>query len=321
MLGEAPNSDNLLIPDPPRRSYNRWLAVLVALFLSTTILFSILFAVQKNIVTTTATTGPTTTTSSSADEDLCLTPYCIKAADYLLDSIDTTVNPCEDIYAFACGTWLKNARIPEDTGVQNIFNLLDTQLDFNLIDLLSATPDNGTTDPKAVINARNLYNSCIDEAGIETDGVEPVLSIVHNEFGGWPILLGSTWDNSTFNLTRLLLQLRQYDNGIIFSVDTATNQQNSSVYDIELGQGDLGLEETEYYNKTDVTTAYRQFMTDLATLLTNDTSAIQTDVQDIFELERNISQVIDLSRYLIIFILYSIIGMIQNNVFEIMKQF
>jgi ABC-type lipoprotein release transport system permease subunit len=89
----------------------------------------------------------------------------------------------------------------------------------------------------------------------------------------------------------------------------------------QLGQGDLGLEETEYYNKTDVTTAYRQFMTDLATLLTNDTSAIQTDVQDIFELERNISQVIYLSRILIIFILYSIIGMIQNNVFEIMKQF
>jgi predicted metalloendopeptidase len=36
-------------------------------------------------------------------------------ADYLLDSIDQTVNPCEDIYAFACGTWLKNARIPEDS--------------------------------------------------------------------------------------------------------------------------------------------------------------------------------------------------------------
>lgn len=36
-------------------------------------------------------------------------------ADYLLDSIDPTVNPCEDFYHFACGTWLKNARIPEES--------------------------------------------------------------------------------------------------------------------------------------------------------------------------------------------------------------
>jgi predicted metalloendopeptidase len=70
-----------------------------------------------------------------------------------LDSIDETINPCEDFYHFACGTWFKNARIPEDSmfifcfvflikkilksfllaGVQNIFNLLDTQLDSNLI--------------------------------------------------------------------------------------------------------------------------------------------------------------------------------------------
>jgi hypothetical protein len=37
-------------------------------------------------------------------------------------------------------------------------------------------------------------------------------------------------------------------------------------------------------------------MTDLASALTNDTSAIAADVRDIFELERNISQVIPLLR-------------------------
>ena len=50
------------------------------------------------------------------------------------------------------------------------------------------------------------------------------------------------------------------------------------------------MEETEYYNKTDVVDAYRQFMTDLASALTNNTSTIAADVQDIFELEKNISQ-------------------------------
>lgn len=135
-------------------------------------------------------------------------------------------------------------------GVQNIFNLLDEQLDLNIIgrisytfckylnflclDLLSTDPSNETVEPKAITNARNLYHSCMDEAGIEADGVESVLSIVNNEFGGWPILMGATWNASTFNLSDLLIKLRQYDDGIIFSVDTATNQENSSIYDIEV---------------------------------------------------------------------------------------
>lgn len=106
-------------------------------------------------------------------------------------------------------------------------NLLD-------LDLLSSKPANGTDEPKAILNSRILYDSCIDEDGIEADGVEPVLSVVNNEFGGWPILLGASWNDSAFNLSDLLIKLRKYDDGIMFSINTGTNQENSSVYDIEV---------------------------------------------------------------------------------------
>ncbi|CAF4423120.1 unnamed protein product [Rotaria sp. Silwood2] len=289
-----------LLGDQSRGRSHRWFALVIVLLLGTTILFAILFAVEKHKATTTTTTSAATTitttpaattTTTPIDDNLCLTPYCIKAADYLLDSIDETVDPCEDFYHFACGTWLKNARIPEDTGVQNIFNLLDTQLDLNIIDLLSSTSSNETMEPEAIINARNLYESCINETAIENDGVEAILSIINDEFGGWPILQASSWNATTFNLSDLLLKLRKYDNEIIYRIDTATNQENSSVYDIELGQGSLGLQETEYYdNETDITAAYRQFMNDLASALTNETAAISTDVIAMYLLEKNISQ-------------------------------
>lgn len=162
-------------------------------------------------------------------------------------------------------------------------------IDCTCSDLLSSNTSDATA---AVAHARTLYASCIDEASIERDGVMSVLDIVNNEFGGWPILHGATRNTPTFNLMDLLLQLRKYDNGIIFSVATATNQQNSSAYDIELGQGTLGLQETEYYNnETAITEAYRQFMRDLAAELSNDTSAITNDVRDMFLLEKAIAQV------------------------------
>jgi hypothetical protein len=95
-------------------------------------------------------------------------------------------------------------------------------------------PSNGTVEPRAITNSRNLYDSCNDEATIEADGVAPILSIIANEFGGWPMLEGTSWNASTFNLSDLLVKLRKYDDGMIYSIVTATNQQNSSVYDIEV---------------------------------------------------------------------------------------
>jgi len=42
-------------------------------------------------------------------------------ADYLIDSIDRTVDPCDDFYQFTCGTWLKTARIPDDGKFGSLF--------------------------------------------------------------------------------------------------------------------------------------------------------------------------------------------------------
>ena len=75
---------------------------------------------------------------------------CLFLANYLLQSIDESVRPCENFFKFACGTWLKNNRIPDDSkfqyflyqkiyiylfkaGAQDTFNVLRTQLDNNVV--------------------------------------------------------------------------------------------------------------------------------------------------------------------------------------------
>jgi hypothetical protein len=102
------------------------------------------------------------------------------------------------------------------------------------VDLLSLPPANGTVEPNAVVNSRRLYRSCVDETGIESDGVEPILSVLENEFGGWPILQGSSWNSSMFDLMTLLLNLRKYSNNLIYQVGTSIDEKNSTTYDIEV---------------------------------------------------------------------------------------
>ncbi|CAF0909442.1 unnamed protein product [Rotaria sordida] len=255
------------------------IGILLGMFIISTIVLTVLLARAK------------TTKSADVNNDLCLNPYCIKAANYLVDSLDQSVEPCEDFYQFVCGTWIKNNRIPDDAGLQNTLRILDTKLNENIVDLLSATSMNEIDKLQSIINARILYSSCIDETEIDIGGIDPVLSLMNTKFGGWPILQGSSWNSSMFNLTNLLLKLRQYSYNIIFQIHSDIDEKNSSATNIKIGQGSLGLPQRQYYtNETNINIAYRQFMLNLAKALTNDTSMIDQDVKEIYEFEKNISK-------------------------------
>ncbi|CAF3613336.1 unnamed protein product [Rotaria sp. Silwood1] len=55
-------------------------------------------------------------------------------------------------------------------------------------------------------------------------------------------------------------------------------------------QSDIGLEQRTNYENLRITTAYQNFIRDLARALTNDTSTIDADVTEIYNFEKNISK-------------------------------
>lgn len=81
-----------------------------------------------------------------------------------------------------------------------------------------------------------MYNSCVDETKIDEDGIESLLSLINTEFGGCPILQGLSWDSSKFNLSNLLLKLRQYNYNIIYRLQTTIDEKNSSSTAIVVSQ-------------------------------------------------------------------------------------
>lgn len=106
---------------------------------------------------------------------------------------------------------------------------------FVFIDLLSATPSNTTKELDAIVNARRYYNSCVHEEQIETDGIDTILSLINNEFGGWPIMQGFNWNNSNFNFAQLLIKLNEYNSFSFYAAATSINDKNSSSMGIRVG--------------------------------------------------------------------------------------
>ncbi|CAF3298795.1 unnamed protein product [Rotaria socialis] len=219
--------------------------------------------------------------------DVCLAPECIKAASSLLDSIDSTVDPCENFYMFTCGKWIKNARIPSDNAEQSSRSQMSTKLENVLVDILSSSPPHGTIESKAIVNARRWYSSCINESAIEMEGADLILSFIKTELGGWPVLLGPTWNESTFDFYRLMLKLSQYNNFMLYTVKAAIYRKNSPMRIIEIDPITFFIKDAiRLHNskKKSYLIAFYEF----AAALTDDTSNIMNDALDVLTLQNEI---------------------------------
>ncbi|CAF4977292.1 unnamed protein product, partial [Rotaria sp. Silwood1] len=265
---------------------------LLVIFLILTIVFAALYGVQRNKNSTAVDTTTIPTTGMKYDSvyiymiyqlllaqtDTCATSYCIKAANYLLESIDKTVDPCNNFFEFACGTWLKKNRIPDDAESQDTINSLRNQLDNDIVDMLTSPIPDDLKNLQSIINARRFYDTCINETAIELESVNVTLSFVNNELGGWPILQGLSWNEASYNLSRLLIKLREYSHNMIFGFSTLADDKNSSVNFIRVYQSDIALaQRSNYLNETKVTKAYRQFIHDVAVALRNNIGINSTE--------------------------------------------
>ena len=51
--------------------------------------------------------------SPSSSNDVCMTPSCVELSQQILASLDDSIDPCDDVYKFACNRFVQNAIIPD----------------------------------------------------------------------------------------------------------------------------------------------------------------------------------------------------------------
>ena len=53
----------------------------------------------------------------------------MKNAAYILNKIDTTVDPCDDFYTFSCGNWLKQTPFPPSKTKYGSFGVIGDEIE------------------------------------------------------------------------------------------------------------------------------------------------------------------------------------------------
>ncbi|XP_055546148.1 endothelin-converting enzyme homolog isoform X1 [Wyeomyia smithii] len=225
----------------------------------------------------------------------CLNKHCIFAASEILHSIDTTVNPCDDFYGFACNQWIKNNPIPDGKSMWGTFGKLEQQNQLVVKNALER-PE-AELKSKAEKKAKLYYQSCLDEdETMEKLGAEPLLKLLKS-IGGWNVTANASgFDVSKWSLQKSLQTLQiKYNMGGLFGWAVGEDDRNSSKHIIQIDQGGLTLPSRDnYLNKTanaKILNAYLDYMTKVSVLLGAEEAEARRQMSDVVEFETRLANI------------------------------
>jgi endothelin-converting enzyme/putative endopeptidase len=89
-------------------------------------------------------------------------------------NIDRTVKPGDDFYLYANGEWIKRTEIPPDRSGIGVFSKLDEVSNKRTAALIEEAAKANAASGSSTKKIADLYNSYMDEAGIEAKGLAPL---------------------------------------------------------------------------------------------------------------------------------------------------
>jgi putative endopeptidase len=162
-------------------------------------------------------------------------------------NIDRSVKPGDDFYRFANGDWINRTEIPPDRAIIDVFTKLADMSNKRTNDLIEELAKSNAPTGSGERKVADLFNSYMNEAGIEAKGVAP-LRVHLDEIAAigdkkqLAYALGKTLraDVDALNNTN-------YHTPNIFGLWVAPGFQDSDHYTAYLMQGGLQLPDREYY--------------------------------------------------------------------------
>ncbi|CAH2034230.1 unnamed protein product, partial [Iphiclides podalirius] len=235
---------------------------------------------------------PPAVISKGSYDDICNTPGCIHTASRLLNNMNDQVDPCDDFYDFACGSFIKNTRIPDDKTSVNTFSIITDQLQEQIRTLLDEPI--AKNEPRPFVLAKTLYQACMNRTAIEARGVTPLLDMLRR-LGGWPVLDGDTWDERSFSWVESVYKFRSAGYSVDYFLDfsISVDVKNSTKRIIDLDQASLGLSR-EYLNRgfsDKLVQAYYAYMVDIAVQLGAERSRAEVELKVSLQFEMKLANI------------------------------
>ncbi|KAM9318246.1 neprilysin-like isoform 2-T2 [Pholidichthys leucotaenia] len=274
----------------PKSKKHRWTPLEIGLITIVLLLFIVVIALIIAFAT-------------RKTDEICTTADCTQSASRLIESMDASVDPCDDFYQYACGGWLKKNIIPETSSLYSTFDILRDELEVILKGVLEKSV---AGEAAALTKAKTLYKSCTNESLIELRQGEPLLNMLP-DVSEWPIAVDN-WETNygtKWRLEDVIATLNgKYGSLLLVNFFVGNDDKDSTSHIIHFDQQtSLGLLSRDYYNCSgpyaEACRAYEQFMIDLVKLIRTerklkiDEARIKEEVTQVMNLESDIANATD----------------------------
>ncbi len=200
-----------------------------------------------------------------------------------VNSMDPSVDPCTDFFAYSCGGWLKKNPIPPDKTSWGVGGRLADENRALLRGILEEAASGGPGRDPVKQKIGDYYAACMDEKAIDTAGVEPLkaglerIERMHSKHDLAAVTAGMLGLNAPFD----------------FQSDQ--DYKNSSQVIAEVDQGGLGLPDRDYYLKTDpksldLRQAYVAHVQKMFELLGDSPAIAANEAQTVLRIETALAQ-------------------------------
>jgi putative endopeptidase len=203
-----------------------------------------------------------------------------------LTSIDKSIDPCVNLYQYACGRWQQQNPIPPDqTGWSVYGKLYQDNLNFLRGILEQAASTTGQRDA-VTQKIGDFYAACIDESAIETRGTTAIQ----------PQLDAIAGLKSIHDLATLAAQFHLYSNrSMLFGAGSSQDPDNSDQVIAELDQGGLGLPDRDYYTNADAKSKetrerYLQHAQKIFEMLGDNPQTAKTNAETLMRIETSLAK-------------------------------
>jgi endothelin-converting enzyme/putative endopeptidase len=217
--------------------------------------------------------------SASAPKNDPALPY-IPSLD--ITSMDKSVDPCVDLYHYACGGWQKKNPIPPDQTSWSVYAKLYQDNLIFLRGILEQSGPGGNVQRDAVTQKiGDFYSSCMDEATAEKRGI----AAIQLQLDAIAAL------QSVRDMAPLLAGLPlPFGRTILFVSGSTQDPDNSEQEIADLDQGGLGLPDRDYYTKEDakskeIRERYLQHVQRIFELLGDNTQMAKQNAETILRIE------------------------------------